>query len=387
MMFDSRSRGVLDFLATTVAVIAVWVGTPVGGLVERGFRTALGMAPAEKPLIAYFEIRHDGARAVVVDAASIEVPVAARAEEDDSLIRIAGRTRLPPALSRAFAVVASGGLVTLDDTRTPWYDVRPLDHHAADRASLGLPPPARPQGTVLEAGLRNRLADALDLLAAYEAHLGGEDAALAAWAIGMPLIERAVQRARLLGESEPAGVVAFGDHLIRKDLDRVRGFVDAVQALRLSYEMQWPLAGRYPVTSPFGMRPHPIRGNLRLHAGIDLGAPEGTPIHAVADGVVRHAGKDGANGLNVQLDHGYGLRTAYCHASVLLVRTGERVKAGQVIARVGATGLATGPHLHYGVYVANKPVDPMVFRPPELDLPFDLKEPARPPPRRNLGRN
>jgi murein DD-endopeptidase MepM/ murein hydrolase activator NlpD len=117
-----------------------------------------------------------------------------------------------------------------------------------------------------------------------------------------------------------------------------------------------PLRGA--VTSAFGARTDPFTGDPALHRGVDLGAPEGTPIRAPAAGVVKSAGARGGYGNAVELDHGGGLVTVYGHASELLVAPGEQVAAGQEIARVGSTGRATGPHLHFEVRVGGRAVDP-----------------------------
>ncbi len=116
------------------------------------------------------------------------------------------------------------------------------------------------------------------------------------------------------------------------------------------------LGGR--VSSPFGPRLDPITGEPSIHQGLDLAAPEGSEVRAAFDGVVRSAGERGGYGLAVELSHGRGLTTLYAHASELLVRDGERVTRGQVIARVGHTGRATGPHLHLEVRQGSHPVDP-----------------------------
>lgn len=118
-----------------------------------------------------------------------------------------------------------------------------------------------------------------------------------------------------------------------------------------------PVAG--PITSPFGWRTHPVLGGRRFHAGTDFGAPTGTPIRAAADGVVVAAGHRGGYGLLVDVRHGDGRLTRYAHASRLHVRPGQRVRAGQTIARVGQTGTATGPHLHFEVHEGGRPVDPV----------------------------
>ena len=126
---------------------------------------------------------------------------------------------------------------------------------------------------------------------------------------------------------------------------------------RASTSLVMPVAGH--VTSNFGMRFHPILGYSRMHAGIDLGAPWGSPIYAVADGMVAWAGPHGGHGNFVRLEHGSGFGTGYAHMSRIAVSPGMRVRAGQVIGYVGSSGLSTGPHLHYEVYQNGRPVDPM----------------------------
>ncbi len=112
------------------------------------------------------------------------------------------------------------------------------------------------------------------------------------------------------------------------------------------------------VTSGFGVRHDPFDGHLTRHEGVDLAAPQGAPIRAVAGGVVRRSGDRGGYGSTIEIDHGHGLTTLYAHASEILVRDGETVTQGQPIARVGQTGRATGNHLHFEVRVENRPVDP-----------------------------
>ena len=114
--------------------------------------------------------------------------------------------------------------------------------------------------------------------------------------------------------------------------------------------------------SSFGMRYHPILQVVRPHEGIDLSARRGTPIYATADGVVLQAGyRAGGFGKKVLLDHGFGYRTLYGHCDEVLVKPGQEVKRGEVIARVGSTGLSKAPHLHYEVHVNGRPVDPINY--------------------------
>ena len=114
------------------------------------------------------------------------------------------------------------------------------------------------------------------------------------------------------------------------------------------------------VTSGFShARRHPILGGLRPHLAIDYGAPTGTPVRAVADGTVAAAGWSGGNGISVTLRHARGYETMYNHLSAAVVRPGQRVRQRDVIGRVGATGLATGPHLDYRVSRNGQFVNPL----------------------------
>lgn len=131
----------------------------------------------------------------------------------------------------------------------------------------------------------------------------------------------------------------------------------------------WPVAGW--VTSDFGYRRSPlrrspalggpVRSGSRFHEGIDIASPKGMPIFATADGSVRFAGHRSGYGKVVVLEHEGGLSSIYGHASKLLVTKGMWVKRGTMIARIGSTGVSTGPHLHYEVHVRGIPQDPLRY--------------------------
>lgn len=120
------------------------------------------------------------------------------------------------------------------------------------------------------------------------------------------------------------------------------------------------------ISSGYGMRRHPIQGYNRMHRGLDFAAPTGTPVMAAGDGVVEYAGRNGSYGHYIRIRHPNEYHTVYAHLSRYArgVRSGTRVKQGQTIGYVGATGEATGPHLHYEVHHRGKHVNPATVKTP-----------------------
>jgi murein DD-endopeptidase MepM/ murein hydrolase activator NlpD len=165
------------------------------------------------------------------------------------------------------------------------------------------------------------------------------------------------QKGQLLSTRQQEKVlIAEADALAAEDA-RIRGQLAAAQGAGdttpSSSGLIWPVNG--PVTSPFGYRWG------RLHAGIDIGVPYGTPIHAAASGTVVLAGWVGGYGNYTCIDHGGGMATCYAHQSSFAVSTGEHVTQGQVIGYVGSTGHSFGPHLHFEVRINGNPVDPLGY--------------------------
>lgn len=115
------------------------------------------------------------------------------------------------------------------------------------------------------------------------------------------------------------------------------------------------------IASYFGMRPDPFNGHRDFHPGLDIDVPFGSPVHAVADGVVTYAGVRPGYGKVVEIDHGNGYMTRYAHNSKLLAHVGERVHAGDIISDVGSTGRSTGPHVHFEVWYHGHVVNPLAF--------------------------
>ncbi len=125
--------------------------------------------------------------------------------------------------------------------------------------------------------------------------------------------------------------------------------------------MKTPVDGAR-LTSGFGMRFHPLLAFSRMHQGVDFGAPSGSPIMAAASGTIAFAGPHGGHGNYVLVKHTRDLNTGYAHMSRFAVKPGQHVAQGQVIGYVGSTGLSTGPHLHYEVWLRGQPVNPVQLK-------------------------
>ncbi len=177
----------------------------------------------------------------------------------------------------------------------------------------------------------------------------------------------ATGRKRLFRYTDPGGQTSYFD--------------DEGQSARRGF-LKSPL--KYAnITSRYGNRRHPVLGYNRAHEGVDYGAPTGTPIWAVGDGQVKLAGWNGGCGKTVILRHRNGYETVYCHLSGLAVSSGKAVTQKQIIGWVGATGLATGPHLHYAVKRGGSFMNPLQLKVPrEAPVPekwlADFKEKLAP---------
>lgn len=122
----------------------------------------------------------------------------------------------------------------------------------------------------------------------------------------------------------------------------------------------WPVQHAY-ISSYYGSRIDPFNGHSEFHGGIDFATKRGTPVHAVAEGIVTFTGVRHGYGKVVEIDHGNGYTTRYAHNRKILAHEGQHVRVGQVISKVGSTGRSTGPHLHFEVWHHGRSVNPLAF--------------------------
>lgn len=170
-----------------------------------------------------------------------------------------------------------------------------------------------------------------------------------------------------LKETEAAATSGVDVDKVENSASLLAGFVDTSDRVYIPMA-----AGTYKLVSPFGMRIHPVYHTPRMHNGVDMAGPAGTPLYAVADGVVLKAGAGGQSGINnaIVIEHevnGEVFTTWYLHEydDGMFVKVGDHVTAGQIIGAVGSQGVSTGAHLHFeahpGAGLDTKPVDPLVY--------------------------
>lgn len=140
---------------------------------------------------------------------------------------------------------------------------------------------------------------------------------------------------------------------------KIEGYINEEKGKLLSTPCIWPAPGT--ITSRFGWRIHPLSKRREFHKALDIAAAKGVSIRATADGKVILSGWQGSYGKAIMISHGHGFSTHYCHNDSLLVKTGNYVKRGQIIATIGSTGRTTGPHIHYEVWYKGKAVNPMNY--------------------------
>jgi len=149
-----------------------------------------------------------------------------------------------------------------------------------------------------------------------------------------------------------------------KSYDNIAGLIKTQDVKLASLPAIQPVSNKQlnRIASGYGMRIDPVYGTPKMHKGLDFTAPQGTPIYATGNGIVKVAGSTGNGfGNHVVINHGYGYETLYGHMYRIKARQGQRIKRGEVIGWVGSTGKSTGPHCHYEVHINGREVDPVYF--------------------------
>jgi len=144
-------------------------------------------------------------------------------------------------------------------------------------------------------------------------------------------------------------------------LESVKTQIERQKAWARAAPSIWPLTGQFTYTSPYGNRKDPFTGETAFHPGLDIAAEQGVPVHATADGTVETAEYDGNYGKAVVLSHGFSISTRYGHLSQFAVKAGQKIKRGDVIGYVGATGRVTGAHLHYEILLSGTRISPLTI--------------------------
>lgn len=180
-----------------------------------------------------------------------------------------------------------------------------------------------------------------------------------------------IQLVQSMGESELVNsITAQLNNLVlraayqEKSYKEIDGMINNKEKLLAAIPAIQPVSNKdlNRIASGFGYRIDPVYKVSKFHAGLDFTAPQGTPIYATADGVVKEANYNaGGYGNHVIINHGYGYETLYGHMVRIKARRGQQVKRGEVIGYVGSTGKSTGPHCHYEVHKSGQPVDPVYF--------------------------
>ena len=144
-----------------------------------------------------------------------------------------------------------------------------------------------------------------------------------------------------------------------KSVEEIREYLRLQRDIFMATPRGWPVDGR--ITSHYGLRKHPRDGFIHFHTAVDIASPPGSPVKATADGIVSYSGWSGGYGNVVVIEHGHGFSTLYAHNKKNLVKVGQQVKRGDVIAKVGSTGTSTGPHVSYEVWENGKRVNPLPY--------------------------
>ena len=173
-------------------------------------------------------------------------------------------------------------------------------------------------------------------------------------------------KSAVLETVDPGDTGSLDMEVLRKQIEaamqsvsEIRRYIAEQKDIHLATPVGWPVAGT--LSSPYGYRNHPVHEEKKFHSGVDISVPSGSEVKATAHGIVSFAGWTENSGIVVVAEHGHGFSTAYAHNRKALVRVGQRIARGEVIAMSGSTGVSTGPHVHYEIWRNGRPVDPVGF--------------------------
>ena len=144
-----------------------------------------------------------------------------------------------------------------------------------------------------------------------------------------------------------------------QSVSEIRGYIAQQKDIHLATTVGWPVSGT--LSSPYGYRNHPVHDEKKFHTGVDISVPPGSEVKATAQGIVSFAGWTEGSGIVVVVEHGHGFSTAYAHNRKAVVRVGQRIARGEVVAQSGSTGVSTGPHVHYEIWRNGRHADPVGF--------------------------
>jgi murein DD-endopeptidase len=316
--------GLFDLALALLVVWTAWTHTPAGGVASMGLKWATGGEVELASVTRFFE-----------------------STSSSNLVQHVATTGGPP-------------IPVTDHFPQPW-------RTAAWRVMSS----GGPNGTTPDAAL-NQLDDLWD---------ADPEAALSEFVLGPELRSRAISRARASGAENPESYKSFRPFLPANAMALGDRYIADTLAVATMLDIEWPIRIKHRITSPYGMRVHPVQHIEKMHNGVDLGVPIGTPVHAPQAGVLDVVAHDPKrSGKYIVIDHGNGVRTAYCHLDEMPFPKGTQVEKGQVFAKSGNTGPSTGPHVHFVVRVKGKTVDPALLgHPSKIDAPAEntISDPAQ----------
>lgn len=332
-----RRHGLLDLTLAALLVFAVYSKTPCGALPVYAYRTY--KAQPTPDLLATFKGRET---AVQIDTPDFERGL------------LASRAFPPPIRNAAEKTGADAEMLVS-------YLAATGDNCEEDNCVVTAP---RMLGQALETyDVRKEapLEEVARGLAVYTRELGSPELGLEALYVGKTPVERAVAQATASGHDAPEDVEVHAPFLSAGARRTTLQSAIAVLALHRLRTLAWPADPKLRITSPYGLRMHPVLKRPKLHNGTDIGAGTGTPLWSAHNGKIVRRGRDSVSGNWIKVDLGFAIESTYCHLSEVDVVQDQRVRKKEVVGKAGATGRVTGPHLHYILRINDETVDPEMY--------------------------